>query len=65
VPAERIAILRAAFDKTVADPDFIADARQLRLPVSPKSAKEALRTVEAIYATADDIVQAARKIAGE
>ena len=36
-----------------------------RLPVSPKSGEEALRTVEAIYATPDDIVQAARKIAGE
>jgi tripartite-type tricarboxylate transporter receptor subunit TctC len=65
VPAERIEILRAAFDRTVADPDFIADARQLRLPVSPKSAKEALRTVGTIYAAPDDIVQAARKIAGE
>jgi tripartite-type tricarboxylate transporter receptor subunit TctC len=65
VPAERIEILRRAFDQTVTDPEFIADARQLRLPVSPKSAKEALSTVEAIYATPDDIVQAARKIAGE
>jgi len=65
VPAERIEILRVAFNKTVADPEFIADARQLRLPVSPKSAKEALSTVEAIYATPDGIVQAARKIAGE
>jgi tripartite-type tricarboxylate transporter receptor subunit TctC len=65
VPAERIAILRMAFDQTVADPEFIADARKLRLPVSPKSAKGALRTVEAIYATPNDIVQAARKIVGE
>jgi tripartite-type tricarboxylate transporter receptor subunit TctC len=65
VPAERIALLRAAFEQTVQDPEFVADARKIRMPISPKSAKEALRTVEEIYATPDDIVQAARKIAGE
>jgi hypothetical protein len=35
------------------------------MPVTPKSGVQALRTVEDIYATPDDIVQAARKIAGE
>jgi tripartite-type tricarboxylate transporter receptor subunit TctC len=65
VPADRIALLRAAFDETVQDQEFIADARKIRMPVTPKSAREALRTVEEIYATPDDIVQAARKIAGE
>jgi hypothetical protein len=35
------------------------------MPVSPKSAKEALGVVQDIYATPDDIVRAARKIAGE
>jgi tripartite-type tricarboxylate transporter receptor subunit TctC len=64
-PAERIALLRAAFDATVKDPEFIADAAKIRMPVTPKSGPEALRTVEAIYATPDDIVLAARKIAGE
>jgi len=65
VPAERIELLRAAFDATVKDPEFIADATKIRMPVTPKSGREALRTVEDIYATPDDIVQAARKIAGE
>jgi hypothetical protein len=65
VPAERIALIRAAFDETVKDPEFIADAAKLRMPVTPKSGRQALRTVEEIYATPDNIVQAARKIAGE
>ncbi len=65
VPADRIAILRAAFGKAVKDPKLIAEATKLRLPISPKSGLEALSTVEDIYATPDDIVQAARKIAGE
>jgi hypothetical protein len=65
VPAERVALLRTAFDATVKDPEFIADAAKIRMPVTPKSGAQALRTVEDIYATPDDIVQAARKIAGE
>jgi tripartite-type tricarboxylate transporter receptor subunit TctC len=65
VPPDRIAILRAAFDKAMRDRDFIADAMSVRIPVSPKSGEEALRTVEGIYATPEDIVTAARKIAGE
>jgi tripartite-type tricarboxylate transporter receptor subunit TctC len=65
VPADRIALLRAAFDKSVADPQFAADAAKQRLPVSPKNAAEALKTVEAIYATPDDIVTAAKRISGE
>jgi tripartite-type tricarboxylate transporter receptor subunit TctC len=65
VPAERVALLRRAFDETMKDPDFIADARKGRWPVSPQSGEEALRTVEGIYATPEDIVQAARKIVGE
>jgi tripartite-type tricarboxylate transporter receptor subunit TctC len=65
VPADRIRILRDAFNATMQDPAFVAEAQKLRLPVSPRTGEEALRTVEAIYATPDDIVQAARKIAGE
>jgi len=65
VPAERIETLRAAFDETVKDPAFIAEAAKIRMPVAAKSGQQALRTVEEIYATSDDIVRAARKIAGE
>jgi len=60
-----VELLRRAFDATMRDPDFIADARKLRMPVSPKSGADALRTVEGIYAAPDEIVQAARKVAGE
>jgi tripartite-type tricarboxylate transporter receptor subunit TctC len=40
VPADRIEILRAAFDKTVGDEKFLAEARKLRRPVDPLSGKE-------------------------
>ena len=34
VPAERIAALRAAFDATMRDPDYIAGAQRIRLPLN-------------------------------
>src|SRR6202043_4202309 len=40
VPAERVAVLRAAFDAMLADPAFLAEAGQLRLIVKPMSADE-------------------------
>jgi tripartite-type tricarboxylate transporter receptor subunit TctC len=65
VPAERIKILRDAFNATMKDPQFIAETEKLRLPLSPKTGEEALQIVEDIYATPDDIVRAAKKVADE
>jgi tripartite-type tricarboxylate transporter receptor subunit TctC len=65
VPADRIEILRRAFDATMKDPEFVADAEKQRLPVSPKSGEEALETIKSIYALPDEVVAAARKILGE
>jgi tripartite-type tricarboxylate transporter receptor subunit TctC len=37
VPADRIAILRKAFDATMQDPEFLADAKRLNIDVEPVS----------------------------
>lgn len=63
VPPERLKILRDAFDATMKDPEFRADLDRLRLPFSPKTADEALKTVGAIYASPPEIIAAAKKIA--
>jgi len=65
VPAERVTILRDAFNATMQDPQFIAEAQKLRLPISPKTGEQALKVVEDIYATPDDIVATARKVTAE
>ena len=64
VPAERVAILRAAFDATLRDPDFLAEAARLRFPVTPKTGAQARKVVDEIYAAPADLVQEAREIAG-
>lgn len=65
VPADRMKMLRDAFDATMQDTDFQADAAKQQVPLSPTNAADASKTVNEIYATPDDIVAAARKIAGE
>ena len=65
VPPERVRILRDAFNATMQDPQFIAEAQKLRLPISPKTGEEALKVVEEIYATPEDVVAAARKVTAE
>lgn len=62
VPKDRVAILRTAFDATVKDPAFIAEADKLRLPVSPKNGDEALKVVESLYAVPDTLVAEAKKV---
>ena len=65
VPQERIDILRQAFDAAVKDPQFRAEAKAQRLPVSPRSGAEATKIVEELYATPPAIIDAARKVAAE
>ena len=40
VPAERVKILRDAFNKTMEDPKFLAEAKKLHRPVEPLSGEE-------------------------
>ena len=46
VPAERVGELRAAFDATMTDPEFLADAQKIGAEVSPLPAAELKRIIE-------------------
>lgn len=46
VPADRVQILRDAFDKTMADEKFVAEAKKLRRPIDPLSGKELQEVVK-------------------
>jgi tripartite-type tricarboxylate transporter receptor subunit TctC len=65
VPADRVAVLRAAFDAMVVDPQFLAEAAQLRLLVTPMPAAEVAHRVGELYATPADVVARAKVIGGE
>lgn len=64
VPADRLAILRAAFDASVNDPELLAESRKFKRPISPMTAKEAQETLEELYAMPTDIVAMAKKMLG-
>ena len=47
VPAERVTVMRRAFDQTMKDKDFLADADKQKLPIDPLTGEQ----VEAIVAS--------------
>lgn len=59
VPAERIAALRKAFDETVKDPAFMADAEKSGAELDPTSGVETQKISDDIIATPKDIVDMA------
>lgn len=61
VPTGRLDILRKAFDETIADPQFVADAARMTLPVSPINGQKAERLIADIYAASEEVRQRARE----
>jgi tripartite-type tricarboxylate transporter receptor subunit TctC len=62
IPAERAAILRKAFDDTMKDPEFLAEAAQALLEVAPVRGEELQRLIADIYQTPKDVVDKAREL---
>lgn len=56
VPADRLAALRTAFDETVKDKDYLADADRAKQSVDALSAKEIESLIERAYAEPTHIV---------
>lgn len=54
VPADRVAILRAAFDKTMRDPEFLAEAQKRGFEVNPATGQELESIVGRTIATPAD-----------
>ena len=65
VPAERVAVLRAAFDAMVADGAFRADAEKVKLLVTPMTGGDVTRHVAELYATPAELVARAKAVTGE
>ncbi len=60
VPEERVQLLRAAFDATMTDPQFIADADKMHIDISPMTGAKVQELVTKLYATPKEIVERAR-----
>jgi tripartite-type tricarboxylate transporter receptor subunit TctC len=61
IPADRAAALRRAFDLTMADPEFIAEAERTNLDVSPMTGVEVQSMLAELYATPKAAVEKAAR----
>ena len=59
IPDDRKAGLIAAFDATMKDPEFLADAKKLNIDVAPVSAATLDKLLAELYATPKDVVKKA------
>jgi tripartite-type tricarboxylate transporter receptor subunit TctC len=64
-PKEYVAAMRKAFDETLKDPAFLADAEKSRLEVEPVTGAEMEKMIKAAYETPKPLVEQAAKFKGE
>jgi hypothetical protein len=62
VPADRVKAIRDAFDATMKDAQYIADAKRIRLDVNPLSGEAIARLVARINATPQSEVDRLRQM---
>ena len=61
IPDDRRRALIAAFDATMKDPEFLAEAEKLQADVSPVTAGEIEKLLAEVYATPKDVIALAAK----
>jgi len=64
VPADRVKVLRAAFDATMKDPQFKADADKQQLIIDPIQGEKVTDMLKELYSTPADVVRQAKAITG-
>jgi tripartite-type tricarboxylate transporter receptor subunit TctC len=64
IPAARLKALQEAFDRTMKDPDFLADAERMKLDVNPVTGAEIAEIVKKLYAAPKEVLQQASAYMG-
>jgi hypothetical protein len=62
IPANRLAALRGAFEATMKDAEFVAEAEKLQMEIEPLTAAQIDKLLAAAYATPKSIVQQAGEL---
>jgi hypothetical protein len=66
VSADRLVVLRTAFDRAIKDAQFLAETQKLDLPVEgPIAGPEAEQIVASIYAAPPAVIARAQAIVGK
>jgi tripartite-type tricarboxylate transporter receptor subunit TctC len=61
VPASRVAVLRAAYEKTMTDPEFLADASKIGVSVQPVSGSDLNKLAESFTQIPEALIARARR----
>jgi tripartite-type tricarboxylate transporter receptor subunit TctC len=62
VPADRVAALRAAFDATMKDETFLAEAKQQKMEIDPVSGMDINALLERVYTTPPAVIARIREL---
>jgi tripartite-type tricarboxylate transporter receptor subunit TctC len=65
VPADRVTVLRRAFDATMKDPAFVADANRIGFPLDPLTGEQVQAAVAALAKTPPNVVARVRAALNE
>jgi tripartite-type tricarboxylate transporter receptor subunit TctC len=65
VPADRVKIMRDAFQKTIKDPALLAEAERRKLDIDPASGEELDKLAKEVMTTPPDIVERVKKLIGK
>lgn len=61
LPADRIKVLRAAFDATTKDPEFLKDAETLHLPIDPWTGEQSEKFITQVASYSQAVADRAQK----
>ncbi len=61
VPAERVKALRDAFNATMKDKDFLAEATKIKIDISPATGEQVAAFIAGIYKSPPEVVARAKK----
>jgi hypothetical protein len=64
-PPGRVAALRRAFDATMKDPEFLAEAEKSQMDILPMSGEEAQKIADSIVNTPSEVVARAKTLLGD
>ena len=62
LPGDKAALLRRAFDATMKDPEFLAEAAKMHADISPTTGEDVQKLVARIYATPQPVIDRAKKL---
>jgi tripartite-type tricarboxylate transporter receptor subunit TctC len=64
-PPDRVKILRDAFTKTMADPEFLAETKKRRYELEPVSGEEIETLAKEVLAQPADVIDRMKKLIGK